>query len=34
MVNKKFSKFIIDGKIPMTLNINPVKMLTDEARIA
>lgn len=34
MVNKKFSKFIIEGKIPMTENIKPVKMLTDEARIA
>lgn len=33
-MNKKFSKFIIDGNIPMTHNINPVKMLTDEARIA
>lgn len=33
-IQKKFTKFIIDGKIPMTSNINPVKMLTDDATIA
>lgn len=34
MINQYFIKFISENKIPMTKNISPIKLLTDEATIA
>lgn len=34
MINDNFKKYIIDGKIPFSKTINPVKMLADEACVA
>jgi dynein heavy chain len=34
MIQKMFIPYITNNKIPMTKNINPIKLLTDEATIA
>jgi len=34
MINQYFIKYITDHKIPMTADISPIKLLTDEATIA
>ena len=31
MINKHFNKFLKDNKIPTGVNLNPVKILTNEA---
>lgn len=34
IMKDNFIKFILDGKIPVSPSVNPVKLLTDEAQIA
>lgn len=34
MINDKFLKYIIEKKIPMSADPNPVKLLTDDSTIA
>ena len=34
MIHNLFEKYFIDNKIPMTPEVNPVKILSDEAQIA
>jgi len=34
MIHGLFEKYFLDNKIPMTPEVNPVKILSDEARIA
>jgi dynein heavy chain len=34
MISEFFLKFMIENKIPMSSNANPVKLLTDESIVA
>ena len=34
MIHGLFEKYFLDNKIPMTPEVNPVKILSDEAKIA
>jgi len=34
MIHNLFEKYFIDNKIPMTPEVNPVKILSDEAQVA
>ena len=31
MIHNLFEKYLVENKIPMTANVNPVKILSDEA---
>lgn len=34
MINEKFLKYIVEKKIPMSADPNPVKLLTDDSTVA